>query len=181
MTEEVGFLNEVTWIKNRILELFLGDDYLMRLVSDRADITWPALVLRFKQVYPYEYTMGTTTESKAFITFEMTASARTDINDRQHPAIVNLNLYVYAFCHEDVMMVDDTVAHRLGITDKNKRGSRIDLMCARIDELLNGSELSSFGRFVFQSQEILNPVALNYHGKCNVYFSLNANRYGGAL
>lgn len=181
MIDNVGFLGEIPYIKSRVLELFLSDGYLMKLVADRADIVVPALDLRYTQVYPFEYTMGTTTSAKAFITMETSVTSRKDLSNRQHPGIVDVSLYIYAFCHESIMIVDDTVARRLGLEDENARGSRVDLMCSRIDELINGSELSSFGKFVFDDQQILNPVAVNYHGKCNCYMSMNANRYGGAL
>lgn len=181
MIDAVGFMSEIPVIKNNILSRLLNDEILMKLVADTADIKLPALQLRYKQVFPYLYTIETTTDAKTFIIFDTYVESHKDFSSRQHPGIVDVTIEVFAVCHDSLSMVDDAVAKRLGFTDENLRGYRVDLMCMRIDELLNGTELSSFGKFVFDEQTILDPLATDYHGKCSVYTALNANRYGGAL
>lgn len=181
MIDAVGFMSEIPVIKNQVLSLLLHDEILMKLVADRPDVKLPALDMRYTHVYPFLYTKGTTTDSKAFITFDTSLAGRTDRDENLHPAIVNLTLEVFAFCHEDLAIIDDAVAKRLQIDDENYRGYRVDLMCMRIDSLLNGAEPSSFGKLKFYSQEVVEPLATDYQGKCNIYSSINANRYGGAL
>lgn len=179
MVENIGFLNEIPYLKNGILEQLLCDPYLMKLVSDDPDIQVPALSMRCDRVYPWEYTLGTTQDARAYITMEMVGEPIQDYETRTyHPALKNVHLYVYVFCHQSIMMIDDAAGARLGI---DQRGTRIDLMSARIDELLNGKELSSFGYLGFAGQEIIEPVAQNYPGKMNTYTTLQSNRWGSRL
>ena len=180
MTEQLGFLDEIPYIKNNLLLKLLSDEYLMKLVSDSYDVQIPALDLRFKQVYPWEDTIGTTEESKAFITFEMRGESIKDYSGKHRTDTKRVYLYVYCFCHEAINLVDDMVADRLGLPD-DKRGSRIDLMAARVDRLINGSVFSNWGRFQFDDQAILTPVGVNHHGKCNVYIAEIANQYGDKM
>lgn len=182
MIDAVGFQSQIPVIKSNLLGLLLNDSVLMRLVADRYDVELPAYELRYKRVYPWEYTMDATTDAGAFITLEMSLqSRRLEHSSPINPGTVDMSLYVYAFCHESIMRVDDAVAQRLELQDENLRGSRVDLMCARIDALLNGRELSSFGRFEFDDQQILNPISPHFHGKCNIYTSTSANRWGAQL
>lgn len=182
MIDRVGFQAQIPVIKNNLLGILLNDDVLVKLLADTPNVTMPAYELRYTHVFPWEFTMGTTTDARAYITFETAIHSRSEGGlSPTNPGAVDVDLYVYAFCHDSIMRIDDAVAGRLGFDDPNMRGSRIDLMCARIDQLLNGRELSSFGRFEFSDQQILNPLSTNYHGKCNIYNALNANRWGRRL
>lgn len=173
MDEKLGNLNEIPFLKNNVLEKFLNDELLVRLLADASNVSLPALDLRYKRVYPWEYTLETTSEAAAFITMEMVATPMLDERGRRNPVVKDIHLFVYAFCHQSIMLVDDEVGARLGIP---QRGTRVDIMLARVDELLNGAELSSFGKLEFDGQEIINPPASRYVGKCTTYSTKNFNR-----
>lgn len=178
MVEQSGYLKEVPYIKERILDVFLNDELLMKYISDEPYNDLPARHIFCKRVYPWEYTLGTTQQASAYITFEMAANAIYDERQRKNPAILDLTLYVYAICHQSIMLIDDKVAQRLEI---DERGTRVDLMLSRVDELLNGTSLSRFGKFEFSEQNILLPPATDYTGKENVYTTRNFNRMCGRL
>lgn len=178
MVEESGFLKEVPFIKERILDLFLNDELLMKYISDTPDSILPARNMFCTHVYPWEYTLGTTQTASAYLTFEMTADAVTDERMHRNAAVLDLNLYVYAFCHQSIMLIDDKVAERLEV---DERGTRLDLILSRVDELLNGTSLSRFGKFEFAMQEIILPPATDYPGKSNTYVTRNFNRMCGRL
>lgn len=173
MDEKLGNLNEIPFLKNNVLEKFLNDELLVRLLADTVDVSLPALGLRYDRVYPWEYTLETTSEAAAFITMEMVATPILDAQGRRNPAVKDIHLFVYAFCHQSIMLIDDAAGARLGIP---QRGTRVDLMLARIDELLNGAELASFGRLEFDGQEVISPPASRYVGKCTTYSTKNFNR-----
>lgn len=181
MIDRIGLQDEIPVIKNNLLTTFLNDEYLCKLVSDRYDITTPALDLRYKQIFPYEYTSDTTTDAQAYLMFETRVSSLNAQFGSRHPAVKQVWLYVYCICHERIMMIDDVVAERLELNDPNARGSRVDLMCARVDRLIQGYDTSPFGRFLLDDQEILSAQSPDYRGKVTIYYSENMNMYGDNL
>lgn len=178
MVEDSGFLKEIPFIKERLLDVFLNDALLMKYISDTNIEELPARDMFCTRVYPWEYTLGTTQQASAYLTFEMGADAISNERNQLHPAILNLRLYVCAFCHQSIMLVDDKVGQRLGI---DERGTRVDLILSRVDELINGVQLSRFGRLEFVTQDVILAPGSDYPGKSNTYTTQNFNRMCGRL
>lgn len=119
----MAHLNEISSIKTRLSQHFLSDKALMSLLTrdDRVDV--PAMDLMYKQVFPYDWIDGTTTQETSFLCYDV------DVPGIINPAAKHVTIWVWVICHKNVM--------------QTSQGVRRDRIAARVDELVNGSSAIS--------------------------------------
>lgn len=151
----IAFLQEITDIKESLLQMFLTDTPLVRLLTNKTDVTVPALDLRYTQVFPYHWLSQTVTEQKSFLCFSITTPKV------QSPAIKDVEIKVWIFSHEGIM--------------RTAKGPRIDLLSIAIDTLLNGTVGLGVGRCDLLSTREISP-AKDFYGYELRYMLKDFNR-----
>lgn len=168
MPENLGVISD---IKQCLLEDILTDEKAVKLITNQAETTLPAMGLRYKQVVPWQKAIGIVEEAKTFVTFEV--SIPTFVTD----ATKLFRLSVHVITHEDLMKVDNAVGKQLEIDD---RGDRIDILADRIDYLINGASNYTFDRLKFVSSNVF-LVGQSFHGRTMVYEMRGWNRCGDRI
>lgn len=158
-------------IKARLLEDILTDEKAVKLIENRKDVTLPARSLRYEQVCPWRKMIGTKELAKTYVTCEVS------IPEYVTEATRIYRLYVFVIVPENQMKLDDAAGKALDITD---RGSKLDVLCDRIDALINGSVRYTYGVLKFVSMSEIN-VPENFYGKQVVYEIRGWNRTGESL
>ena len=134
--------NVVSDIKACLLEDILTDDKAVKLIKHQKNVTLPGLDLRYTQVFPWRKMLGTQEEARTLVTCEV------DIPDVVTSATRIYRLKIFVIVPENQMRLDDKAGEMLGIED---RGSKLDVLCDRIDYLINGSKRYTY---VFGSQRL---------------------------
>lgn len=70
----MGMLQPLIIFKDKLAEVILSDERIVRLLDDPLCRTVPAIPLKFKNVYPYAYVPNTVDNAKSIICFEATIS-----------------------------------------------------------------------------------------------------------
>ena len=165
MQENLGIISD---IKQCLLEDILTDEKAVKLITNKAQVTLPAMELRYKQVVPWAKVPDTVESVKTFVTFEVSI-----------PSIVTAatcvyRLSVYAMAHEDLMKVDAAVGKQMGILD---RGDRIDILSDRISYLINGSRRYTFDVLQLTGSDPFTPCK-QFYGRKTTYEIRGWNRIG---
>ena len=86
-------------------------------------------------------------------------------------------LKIFVIVPENQMRLDDKAGEMLGIED---RGSKLDVLCDRIDYLINGSKRYTYGELLFRGMGEIN-VPEKFNGKQLIYEIRGWNRVGERL
>lgn len=163
--------NVVSDIKACLLEDILTDDKAVRLIKHQKNVTLPGLDLRYTQVFPWRKMLGTQEEARTLVTCEV------DIPDVVTSATRIYRLKIFVIVPENQMRLDDKAGEMLGIED---RGSKLDVLCDRIDYLINGSKRYTYGELLFRGMGEIN-VPEKFNGKQLIYEIRGWNRAGERL
>lgn len=163
--------DDISLIKEKVMISLLQDHDVVSILADKANVTTPAMELRYTQVFPWPHVPGTTDEVKTYITFEVTT------NGIDNPAVKDYELRVYIFTHDSKMPFDTAAAQRIGI---NVRGTRIDILAHIIDHLLNGQSGYGFGDLKLIGDRTFSPCD-SYFGRIRIYSIKGWNMAGEQL
>ena len=151
--------------KNKIIKLFIKNPLLVRLINPKKnesldDVAEVLLgfdgVVGDKRVYEqghifdHDFADDTTITERTFI-FVETQVPTVNVNS----PLIDFNLYITVFtCHRLVDLSDTSVPTKNEMKKLGYMGNRIDILCAVIDEILNGYENLGIGRVM--------PSGINY-------------------
>lgn len=169
MAEQV--LNEISKMKHRIDQIILSDRDIVSLITD--DPLWavPATNLKFVRVFPFKYVPDVSQGMNTYITYQI------NIHGINNPAVAQYYLSVYVIVHQDIERIDDEVGQRLGIED---RGTRTDVLCSKIDALINGANGIGIGRSELVDIDDV-QISPNFNGRKLLYRIYGWNRTGERL
>lgn len=164
-------LNEVSDMKLQIMQQLLMDRDIMTIVEDTPDIHLPNMNMRYTQIVPWKKKMETQQDAQTIIAF--------DVNPGEaiNPAVRRYTLYIWVMVHDSLMVFDKTVGNRLMLPD---RGTRLDVLAAKVDHLINGNEDLGFGEVVAKGAPLVD-VSDYYHGRVLTYDIKGWNRHGASI
>lgn len=113
---------EIPEIKDRIMRYLIADEEIVALVDPTHEVEYPDDLL-YRNLFPFYRVPDTEQEVRTYITVLVTVPSLPPKNDILRNVIMTIRVYT----HEDMMRVP------------GRNGDRIDLIGARIDELLNES------------------------------------------
>ena len=118
----MAYLSELTEFKRKIANLIVNDEMLVELISGEKGKSLPAADLIGQNVYLYDYVDDTLKDARTLVCIEI------DEHDYTSPTARNFEVHIYVCVHKSQM----------NFIDENGRGQvRRDLICSRIDALLN--------------------------------------------
>lgn len=159
------FLSEFTEYKRRLANLIVKDEMCVELLTGEKGHKLPAADLIGKNVFLYDYIDETIKDAKAIICIEIDEQYATS------PTARNFDLHIYVSVHKNFM----------NFIDEDGRGQvRRDLLCSRIDALINNS--TEFGFQKLEPREGYRIVfSTDHRTKDMVYRVKGWNVYGDAL
>lgn len=164
-------LNEVSEMKLQIMNLLMMNQDIMMIVEDKAEIQLPNLQMRYTQIVPWKKKMDTQLDAQSIIAFEINPG------EALNPAVRKYVLYIWVMVHDSLMVFDKAVGERLGLSD---RGTRLDVLAAKVDHLINGSESLGFGEVEAKGAPLVD-VSDYYHGRMLTYEVKGWNRHGDKI
>lgn len=128
----MAFLSELTEFKRRIANLIVNDEMLVELISGEKGKMLPAADLIGKNIFLYDYVDDTLKDSRTLVCIEI------DERDYTSPTARDFEVHIYVCVHKSQM----------NYIDEEGRGQvRRDLICSRIDALLNNRTDLGFKKF----------------------------------
>lgn len=141
--------------KNKIMKALLTDEKLVHLIDEDYDFS-KAKNLAYKQVFPCDYVINTVEEGKTFICFDV------DLQQSANKTYFFPTIYVWVFAHKSKLRL-------------SAGGIRIDKICSRIADLLNGSAEISLGELDLYSVKRY-PLMTDFIGKVMTFHAVDFNR-----
>ena len=118
----MAYLSELTEFKRKIANLMVNDEMLVELVSGEKGKQLPAADLIGKNIYLYDYVDDTLKDARTLICIEI------DEDNFTSPTARDFEIHIYVCVHK----------RQMNFIDENGRGQiRRDLICSRVDALLN--------------------------------------------
>lgn len=139
---KMAFLQELTDNKLKLMQLFLSDPTLVKLLTNEENPVIPAMDLRYKQVYPYHWLSDAIIEQKSFLCFSVL------VPNVVSSVIKDVDIIIHIFSHDKLM--------------RTPNGVRIDLIAAAVDNLLNGITNFGFGKVELKGMRTISPAKDHY-------------------
>lgn len=164
-------LNELGAYKHKVASIFAKDpaiiDVLLGDVGEDTDTDEMLLGSdpdSCGHIYEFEYVPDTNETTDTYLCLEtVIAKAPTTTSYRVY-------LYVFAYCHKKIMQ---------SYKRAGKVGTRVDILAADVDKLLNGNDGFGIGKLNLISDDVYKPNN-NYYGRCITYEAVDFNRRMGA-
>ena len=152
-------LKELGIYKNTAIQKLLTNTDIVSIVTPNQEFDVERLLS--ENIFPYEYIPETTDTERTYICIE-TVVPRFKTN-----SCTDIQIVLYIFTHKKLMKCEDVV---------DEVGTRIDILCHKIDELFNGSD--DFGIGGLQQMSVLpyKSITSNYYVKAFIYFVPEFNR-----
>ena len=153
---------EISEYKTKIMTHLLSDKELVSLLDEQGQFEYPDEMI-YKRIYPYGRIPDTELETKTYITVMVNVPSLPKNNDVVRDVTVTLRV----LSHESLMQVP------------GQNGTRIDLLSARVDKLLNESYDFGIGPIflVYNNEFVLDNTHFYRELKFQT-MSLNSRRYG---
>ena len=169
--------------KERIIKLLLADDTVVKLINPTPNslLDIPEVLLGGEwningklikeqgHIFDHDFVDDTITEQKTFIFVETQVPSI----DKYKPYLVDINLYISVFADNRLVRLSDKTAPTKGEMKKlGFHGNRIDMLCARVDELLNGRDNIGLGDIkpYERSYTSVYKPKVGYYGKMLHYY-----------
>lgn len=152
---------EVALMKLNVILKLVQDEELAQLLDNNHEFEYPDDMI-YERIFPFGRIPETEQEVKTYVTVMVSVPSI-----RSNNIARNVQMTVCAITHRDLMKV------------KSKNGTRIDLIGARIDALLNESEDFGMGKVALVSN--MERVMDSKHFYRELIFEvvdLNSRRYG---
>lgn len=163
-------LNELGAYKHKVASVFANDpdiiDVLLGPVDEDTDTDEMLLgddPDSCGHIFEYEYVDDTNETTDTYLCMEtVVAKAPTTTAYRVY-------LYIFAYCHKKIMQ---------SYKREGKVGTRVDILAADVDRLLNGSKDFGIGKLNLVSDDVYKPNN-KYYGRCICYEAVDFNRRNG--
>lgn len=149
------YLSEFFGYKNRLIEDLVTHKDIVELIDDTIDIK-DAKNLVYRNVMPVEYVPETAERGLVYICCDV------EIPRVRNSTFLEAALYVWVFVHNSQMRLDSG-------------GARVDVLCAKIAEVVNGSREYGMGSLDLTSVRAYSPIN-DFHGKCLTFSATEVNR-----
>ena len=149
-------LDEFFDYKNELMKTLCCNENIVRLVTDSSIAPVPNYDLAYSQIYPYEYVPDTVDDARTFICFDV------DIAEVLDKTFYFPVVYLWVFTHKSKMRLPTG-------------GIRTDMLCAEIDEELNGNRCFGLGELELQTVGRFMPI-VDYQGRVMAYTARDWNR-----
>lgn len=141
-------LEEFYDYKNQLLEDILTDAEIVNLINSSVDVD-DAASLVYTQVFPCEYVPKTIDEGSTYICCDV------DIQRSIGKPLYMPTIYIWVFAHRSNLRLP-------------QGGLRVDKLCSKICERINGSFKYGAGALQFISSKRFAPLT-DYQGKCLIF------------
>lgn len=138
-------LNDVYDYKNQLIEDMMTDEEIVNLIRPGTSLE-DAKDLIYTQVFPFDYVPDTTEEAKTYVCCEVNVKKSLGSKTYYAPTI-----YIWTFTHKSLMRLPEG-------------GTRIDRICSRVNELINGSYMYGLGKLDFMTASHFS-LMMDYNGK----------------
>lgn len=169
--------------KERIIKLLLADETIIKLINptpnpllDISEVLlggeWNINGEQIKEqghIFDHDFVDDTVTEQKVFIFVE----TQVPTIDAYNPYLVDINLYISIFADNRLIDLTDRTSPTKGEMKKlDFHGNRIDMLCAEVDDILNGKSDIGLGNIqpcTRNFSSIYKPK-VGYYGKILHYY-----------
>lgn len=141
----VKMLEQLTYYKEKLFSKFCGSNKIVELLQQSNET---GVELRYKNIFPYPHTIGTTQEASAFLCFDIEARA---VHIGTYKDVV---IKVWVFCHESIM--------------RTKDGLRTDLLANEVGKLMDKQDVFTSWKVEWVSCNTFSPCN-DYHGRQLVF------------
>lgn len=148
-------LEEFFDYKNTFVKDILTDKEIVELIDPNHMYKTPKDML-YDNVNPFEFYPETIEKGKVYVCCDV------DVKNTGAKPYYTLALYVWIFAHKSVLRLE-------------KGGVRVDALCGKIDEKINGSFNYGLGELELHSVQRFAPLA-DYTGKMLTYYATDFNR-----
>jgi len=131
---------------------------IIKIISNNQEITTEELLK--ENIFPFEYVPDIKNDQKTFICID------TNVPSFKTDTCKDIQLLLYVFTHKDLMRY----------TEAGEAGTRVDILCHKIDEKFNGSNDFGIGRLKQKSVLSYKSLNENYYGKVIIYSVPEYNR-----
>lgn len=148
-------LKELYDYKNRLVKDMLTDKDIVKLIDPNAMHKDPTDMV-YDNVNPYEFYPETIEKGKVYVCCDV------DVVSTSDKPYYDLTLYIWVFAHKSILKLPEG-------------GVRTDMLCAAIDNKINGSRYYGLGKLKLYSSKRFAPLA-DYAGKMLSYRATDFNR-----
>ena len=148
-------LNEFYDYKNQLMGDILTNEKIVSMIDEEIDFK-KANTLAYTKVFPYEYIPETVQHGATYICFDV------DIQRASNKTYYTPVIYIWVFTHKSLMRLKDG-------------GVRVDQICAKLAETLNGSRYYGLGELDLYSVKRFAPMT-DYQGKVITLYAEDFNR-----
>lgn len=153
---------ELSEYKLNIIRQFIKDEELVKLIDPHNEFEYPDEMI-YERLFPFARIPDTEEEVKTYITITIDVPSIGDKND----IVRNVTISIRAITHSDLMKVP------------SQNGTRIDLISAKVDEILNESYDFGIGKVtLFSNTEHTLDFKHFYRELRFKTMDLNSRRYG---
>lgn len=142
-------LHSITKFKEKILELILSDQQCVDLIAGEHVEVLPAKSLRYRNVFPYAREPEAVSDAKTFVCFEI------NLESAYSSTTCMYEMQLWVFTHYTLAMVEG-------------QGCRVDLLSARINDLLLGNPDFGIGKLTINTSYRFSP-AYDWTGRITEY------------
>ena len=171
-------LSNISYYKNQIINLFLTDPFLIRLIhpkpSECPDMDIIDILLGRElisgdkkwseqgHIFDYDFVDDAVTREKTFLFVDI------DVDSVERTMFANFDLYIYVLTGKSLVRLDDSTTPTAEEVRENgyfagRYGNRVDTLCAAIDRLLNGHSGFGIGNVTPAPQAYLIPYCPDSH------------------
>lgn len=159
-TLKQSLLYDIGLYKNRLINMFLNDSNICKLLLDKNNITNENIDnLIYSQVFPYLFTDGTQTKKLTYLCVEI------DIPKVPTRTIKDVKLTIWGYCHKDCMQY----------SKKGFLGTRVDILSDMVERILNDSNEFGIGKWHLDYVTRFSPHS-SYYGR-EMVFSVSNFKY----
>lgn len=148
-------LQEFYDYKNRLMEDMLTNEEIVELIDPTVSME-NAETLAYQFVFPYEFVPETVEHGDTYVCFDV------DIQESINKTYLAPTLYVWVFTHKSLMRLPEG-------------GVRVDELCSKICETINGSRRYGLGELNLYAVKRFAPMT-DYQGKCMVFHAKDFNK-----
>ena len=153
-------LEEFFNYKNKLMEEIITDEEIVKLINENVPFE-EAASLCYTQVFPFEYIPETEQEGRTFVCFDV------DVQKQLGRPLYEPSIYVWVFAHKSALRLPEG-------------GVRVDKLCSKICDKLNGSLYYGQGRLDLESTKRF-AVMTDYQGKMLVFYARDVSKlYDGS-
>jgi hypothetical protein len=152
-------MDKLTKYKIEIIKKIINSQDIVDLILNELNSEVPNTDIINTNVFEYDYVPEIDSEAKTYVCIDgdLDATGTTTYND--------ITMYIYVFTHKTLMNLQD------------ESGTRIDVLCNKIDNLLNSQMGFGMGKIIFDSCRRFVPQT-DHYGRAILYRIKDLNSNG---